>query len=220
MANFCPEGYLPTPASVVCAAQYWFPDKVAAIESAMAGSQVNSKSDFETAVKVFSQPAAPDPIRRAFEEIATQTVNRLRNSLHQSELKAYYFTDDGRYSVSPEFWATPQADGVLEAGIYWPFGKPFYRHESRPNYPLFLLQSELNALLSEPPAKKRPFPKAKMPDLVAALRTLDHLPTRDEQREALRNLPEFAQYQLTDDVLREAEKQVPRKPGRKPRIDR
>jgi hypothetical protein len=28
-------------------------------------------------------------------------------------------------------------------------------------------------------------------------------------------LPEFAQYRLTDDVLREAEKQVPRKPGRK-----
>ena len=54
-----------------------------------------------------------------------------------------------------------------------------------------------------------------MQDLVAALRTLDHLPNREEQREALRKMPEFERYHLTDDVLREAEKQVPRRPGRK-----
>ena len=52
-----------------------------------------------------------------------------------------------------------------------------------------------------------------MPELVAALRALEHLPNRKNQREALRK--QFKQYHLTDDVLRVVEKQVPRKPGRK-----
>ena len=78
------------------------------------------------------------------------------------------------------------------------------------------LQSELDALLSEQPPKKRTFHNSKMQALVAALRTLDHL-SRREQREAVRRLREFEQYHITDDVLREAEKRMPRKPGRKPR---
>ena len=53
----------------------------------------------------------------------------------------------------------------MELGTYWPFGKPTRWYESRPNYSLFLLQSELDALLTEQPAKKRPLPKAKMPEL-------------------------------------------------------
>ena len=88
-------------------------------------------------------------------------------------------------------------------------------YESRPNFSLFVLQSELDKLLTEQPAGKRPFPRTKMPDLVAALRTLGDLANREQQREALRKMPEFERYHLTDDVLREAEKQVPRRPGRK-----
>ena len=30
----------------------------------------------------------------------------------------------GRQSVSCDFWAAAQADGVMESGICWPFGKP------------------------------------------------------------------------------------------------
>ena len=104
-----------------------------------------------------------------------QTVHQLRNLLHEGKLKAYYFRDDGCHSVSRDFWATAQADGVMESGTYWPFGKPPRGYESRPNYSLFLLQLELDALLSERPATKRPLPNAKIPDLVAALRTLDDL---------------------------------------------
>ncbi len=141
-------------------------------------------------------------------------MHRLRNFLHQGNLKAYYFREDGCHSISREFWATDQASGVMESGTYWPFGEPTRWYESRPNHALFLLQSELDLLLSERPAKKRPFPNAKMPNLVAALRTLDNL-NREKQREALRKLPEFEDYRLTDDVLREAEKQAPRGPGRK-----
>ena len=113
-------------------------------------------------------------------------------------------------------WATAKADGVIETGTYWPFGEPRRVLDSRSDYWLFLLQSELDALLSEQPPKKRTFHNSKMQALVAALRTLDHL-SRREQREAVRRLREFEQYHITDDVLREAEKRMPRKPGRKPR---
>jgi hypothetical protein len=47
------------------------------------------------------------------------------------------------------------------------------------------------------------------------MRKLDERLNRKEQRKALRKLPEFERYHLTDDVFREAEKQVPRRPGRK-----
>jgi hypothetical protein len=36
-------------------------------------------------------------------------------------------------SVSPEFWATEQADGVMESGTYWPFGRSTRWYESRPS---------------------------------------------------------------------------------------
>ena len=216
MTDFCPDGYLPTQEAVLRAAQSWFPDKIAALEPAAAPqTQTEPKNDLEAAVRIFSQPHVPDAWQQAFEEIASQTVQRLRNFLHQGILTAYYFDDFGCHSVLREFWATAHAEGVIETGTYWPYGEQTRVYETRPNHPLFLLQSELDALLSEQPAKKRPFPKAKMPELVAALRKLEHLPNRKKQREALRKLPEFAQYHLTDVVFREAEKQVPREAGRK-----
>jgi len=66
-------------------------------------------------VRVFSQPQVPEAWRHAFEQIANQTVQRLRNFLHQGTLKAYYFGDDGCHSVLRDFWATAHADG--RAGI-------------------------------------------------------------------------------------------------------
>jgi hypothetical protein len=217
MTDFRPDGYLPTQDAVVRAAQHWFADKFAALEPVAASeTQTEQRNDLEAAVRVLSQPPIPDGWRHVFEEIRMLTVNRLRNFLHQGKLKAYYFGHDGRHSVSSDFWAMAHADVVIESGIYWPFGKPTNWHESRPNYSLFLLQSEVDALLSEQPANKLPLPRAKMPEVVAALRKLDDLPNREKQREALRKLPEFERYHLTDDVFREAEKQVPRKPGRKP----
>jgi hypothetical protein len=178
-----------------------------------AGSQSEAKPDdsIDAAVRAFSQPQVPD----ALKEIAIQAVRQLRNLLHQGKLHGYYFGHGGRHSVSRDFWATAEADGALESSIYSPFGRPTRFYDSRPNYSLLFLQSELDALLSEPHPKKKTFPRAKMPGLVAALRRLDDLPNREKQREALRKLPEFEPYHLTDDVFREAEKQVPRKPGRK-----
>ena len=95
----------------------------------------------------------------------------------------------------------------MEFGTDWPFGKPTHWYESRPNYSLFLLQSELDALLSEQPAKKRPLPAAKMPELVAALRQLDDLPNRAAQLQALCNMPEFREFKITDALFREAARQ-------------
>jgi hypothetical protein len=206
------------------AAQYWFGDRFAVVET-MEARAPECKDDqpnnsVEAAARAFSQASLPDALRHEFEDIARQTVHRLRNVLYQGkQLKAYYFgglLGNDRQAVSREFWATPAADGVLEAGTLWPFGRPNAWYERRPSYPLFLIRLELDALLSEQPVKKPGLPAGKMRNLIAALRTLDGLPNREKQREVLRKLPEFEQYHLTDEVLREAEKQVPRKPGRKP----
>ena len=215
MSDFCPDGYVPSQDALIRVAEFWFPDKIARLDTVAPDPQTKAESNFEAEVRAFSQPQIPEAWRHAFEEITTETVQRLRKFLHQSTLTAYYFDDFGRHGISREFWATAPADGVIETGTYWPLGKQMRIYETRPNYRLFLLQSELDGLLSEQPPNKRPFPKSKMPALVAALRTLDDL-SRRQQREALRRLPEFEQYHLTDGVLREAEKQVPSKPGRKP----
>jgi hypothetical protein len=77
--------------------------------------------------------------------------------------------------------------------------------------PLFLKESELDALLT---ANKRPLPQSKVRELAEAMRKLEDL-TRVEQRAALRQSTEFGQYHITDDQFREAERQVPRRSGRK-----
>jgi hypothetical protein len=214
MIDFCPDGYVPTPEAIVRAAKYWFPERCAALERAASPqSETQPDNSSEALARALSQPPGiPDALRHEFLDIVNPTIHRLRNFLHEGKLKAYYFRDDGSHFVSREFWATPDADGVMESGTYWPFGKASRWYESRPNYPLFVKQSELNAVLSDRPAQKRSFPGSKMPELVSALRALDHL-NREEQRKALRTSPEFGQYRLTDRVLREAEKQVPRDAG-------
>jgi len=116
MTDFCPDGYLPTRDAIVRASECWFPNKIAALKTAAAPeSQAKSDNNIEAAVRAFSLPQVPDAWRHAFEKIASQTVHRLRNFLHQGTLKAYYFTDNGRHSVSREFWATAHArrcDGI------------------------------------------------------------------------------------------------------------
>jgi hypothetical protein len=217
VSDFCPDGYLPTREAIVRAAECWFPDKIAALKSAAAPeSQTKPDSNLDVAARAFSQPQVPDAWRHAFEDIASQSVHRLRNFLHQGKLKAYYFGDDGSHSVSRGFWATAHADGVIESGIYWPFGKPTRSYETRPNYSLFLPQSELDLLLSEQPAKKRPLPKAKMPELVAALRELDGL-NRSAQLQALCNMPEFREFKITNALFREAARHLPRDAWRRSR---
>lgn len=230
MSDFRPDGYLPAPEAMFRAAGCWFPKQWDALWEAAAprsatNSDINSSTkpdnNIEAAVRAFSQSQIPaawqdDNWRHEFEDIWRQTAHQLRNFLHQDTIKAYYFDNNGCQVVACNFWASPAANGVLETGIYWPYGRPNARYEQRPSYPLFLKQLGLDALLSEQPAEKPGLPRTKMPDLVAALRTLNDFSNRSKQREAARKLPDFERYHLTDDVFREAEKQVPRKPGRKP----
>jgi hypothetical protein len=221
VSGYVPDGYMSVTDAVAEAARYWFGDRIAAIETAKPGTRASKDDEpdnsIEAAVRAFSQASLPDALRHEFEDIARQTAHRLRNLLHKGKLKAYYFVLDGAHSVSREFWATAQADGVLESGTYWPFGEPTRLYESRPNYLLFLPQSELDALLSEQPAQKRPLPNAKNPELVAALRKLEDLPNRAAQFQALCNMPEFREFAITNALFREAAKKAgPRRAGRKP----
>jgi hypothetical protein len=118
--------------------------------------------------------------------------------------------------VPREFWATTQADGVLESGTYWPFGQPSRVLEWQPNYRLlFLRETELQKLLTERPAEKRRLPRSKIPELVAALRELGG--NREAQYGALCELPQFQEFKITRADFREVARHLPRKGGRKSR---
>jgi hypothetical protein len=205
------------------AAGYWFPKQWAGLwEAAAPKSATKPDNNFDAVVRAFSQSPIPaawqdDAWRHEFVDIWTETAHRFRNFLHQDTIKAYYFDNNGRHAVACDFWPTPAADGMLETGIYWPFGGPNASFERRPSYPLFFGQSELDVLLSEQPARRRPLPGAKMPELVAALRKLDDLPNRTAQLQALCNMPEFREFKITNALFREAARQAPRGPGRKSR---
>jgi hypothetical protein len=216
--DFCPDGYLPALKVIAAAAQRWFGQRFSSLENATTSHQEMAlESHIERPVRIFSQPPIPDGCRQAFEEIKNETVHRLRNFLHEGELRGYYFGNDGRHTISPKFWVTAEAEGVLESGVYWPFGRPSRVYDQRPNYPLFLLQSELDTLLSAEPAKKRSLPRSKISDVVAALRELGGLPNRQAQYQALCELPQFREFEITRAVFREAARLVPRERGRKSR---
>jgi hypothetical protein len=183
---------------------------MATVERATGLQSKKPNNYVEAAWLALSSPQEPHALQREFQDILKQTVDRLRNLLHQGTLKACYFGKRGCVFVSHHFWATTDANGVTELGIYRPTSQ-------RPlcyGFALLLLQSELNALLSEQPPQKPPFPESKIPELVEAMRKLDNL-NRAQQRAALRESPEFQRYHLTDRRFREAEKQVPRSRGRK-----
>ncbi len=216
--DFCPDGYLPAPKGIAAAAQCWFAERFSSLENATTSQQeVASETPIEKAVRIFSQPLIPDDWRQALEEIMNGTVHRLRNLLHEGKLHGYYFEDDGSHTISRQFWATAKADGGLESGLYWPFGRPSRLFEQRPSYPLFLSQSELDSLLSAEPNKKRSLPRSKIPELVVALRELGGLPNREAQHKALCELPQFREFEITRADFREAARRVPRGPGRKSR---
>jgi hypothetical protein len=96
MNGFCPEGYISMQAAIVRAAAYWFSQRFAALDRA-AAPQLETKPDnsVEEMARAFSQPPVITNLRHELRDIANQTVHRLRDSLHQGKLKAYYFGDDG-----------------------------------------------------------------------------------------------------------------------------
>jgi hypothetical protein len=157
---FCPDGYMTVQEAIERFAQYWFSKRLAALDAATADELANSKdecdaSSIQQAARALSgQPSISEGLRQEVADVLTETEHRLRNFLHQGVISAYYFggvADQGRHGVAREFWATTGADGVLLSGMYFPFGKPRAWHEKRPSHPLFFLQSELEALLSDDP---------------------------------------------------------------------
>jgi len=218
VSQFCPDGYLPMRDAIVTAAQRWFVEEIAAFDRAVedqAKIDDAGKAGGDSMDRALSQ--AQPVMQMVAADIYQQTVDKLRNLLHLGKLTAYYFgslLDQARHAVPANFWATADADGVLEEGRHWPLGQ-----QIRFVRPLFLLVSEFDAQLSDQPARKRPLPEAKIPDLVAALRRFDYLP-RKEQRAAVCSTPEFEPYEITERVFREAEKTAGRRPpGRKRKRD-
>jgi hypothetical protein len=168
---FCPHGYLTSQVAILRAALHWFPEEIAALDTATARELAipdkrNSDNQEPTSVEALARALASPPsiseiLRQQIADVLIKTEHRLRSFLHQRVATAYYFGGlfgQGRHAVADEFWATTEADGMLLSGIIWPLGKPGSLFEQRPSYPLFLLETELNALLSADP--KSPLPSA------------------------------------------------------------
>ena len=218
MSSFCPDGYVTTPEAIYEAALSWHAERLAALEgSAAAVSSTGNRGVEALSWAISTQHRISQEVQQLYAEIVPKIVNRLRNLLYEGKLTAYYFGglfSTGRNAVPSEYWATVEADGVLEAGSYFPFGRPSHSFEQRLSYPLFLLKAELNEVLSEQ-QPTTPLPRARIPELVAALRELDHLPNRTTQFRTVRDLPQFQGYRITDRVMREAAQQATRPLGRR-----
>jgi hypothetical protein len=216
MSDFCPDGYLPTADALAEISLHLFPDYFEQLEHSLASQpEAREDSGVEKLARALSVPPPPAELS----EIGRETVDLVRKLSHQGELNLYYFDNHGRHTVPRDFLATPQADGLLETGVYWPFGQPSRMYEERPNYSVFVEQLELERLLNQETAetdKKRPLPVSMKSSLVEALRKLDHLP-RDAQFKALQELPEFSSFKITVAAFREAARKSPRDPGRKSR---
>lgn len=218
MFNFTPDGCVPTQQAVQIAANHWFTERIEALESAQTHQADDRPEDhIGKAVRAFSSPYIDQDQLQALKQIFIDTVQRLRDFLHQGRIDAYYFTSNGRQTLSRHFWASAEADGALEEGVYWPYGKPTRVFESRPRYQLVLKELDLETLLNPPVSKKRPLPESMTAALATALKSLDHLPNRAAQLEALRELPEFRGYEITHKKFREVTGTSPRKSGVKAR---
>jgi hypothetical protein len=208
VSEFCPDGYVSMSEAILRLAQRWFGEEMAAFNKAVEDDASKPDSSSPALVEFAQQTVA--------KEIFRKTVDKLRKLMHQGKPTAYYFGspfDRDRHPVEANSWATADANGVLEEGWYWPFGRQV-RYPVR----LFLLEAELDALLSDHPARKRRFPDVKYPDLVATLRKLD-LP-RKKQRATVRSMPEFEPYNITELVFRRAFRLAgQRGPGRKRQRD-
>jgi hypothetical protein len=162
--SFCPHGYLTSQDAIERAALKWFPEEIAALNAAAArelaipdklSSDNQEPTSVEALARALASPALiSDILRQQIADVLIKTEHRLREFLYQGMAAAYYFgglTGQGRHAVERELWATPEAEGLLLSGTFWPFGKPPSFYEQRPNHPLFLLESDLNALLSADP---------------------------------------------------------------------
>jgi hypothetical protein len=164
MNGFCPEGYVPIQKAIVSAAEYWFAQELAAIMAA-ATDRLAPKNERESGIQrlalSLSRLSISDDVRLEAADIMIRTANKLRHFLHEGRLlKACYFGDGlfaGRHDIASEFWATTDADHVLESGTFFPLGEPSSLRERRLNYLVFLLQAELDALLSEPKKPRHGF---------------------------------------------------------------
>jgi hypothetical protein len=229
---FCPEGFMLVEAAIVKAAHCWFPELLKEAVRQLATSDTNidaavqanidatvqaleqlnraDDSTIDAAVQVLFQlnrAEWPKPLWDAF----AHTLNRLRNSLHQGKIKAYSFTKNGPQPIGGHFWATSEADDVLETGRYWPNGEPsivdprepsILDEQRRPTM-LFFMRSEVDALLSKQPKR---LPESKIPEVAATLSKLPHL-SRPKQHEELRRL--YPQYLIPHRTFREVAKGVP-----------
>ena len=161
---FCPSGYLTSQEAIELCALQWFAAKFSELEAAATREQaargdptnVQELTPIEMAARAFSRTQGiSESLQQQLADVLVSTEHRLRNLLYQGALSAYHLDGmlaRGQHVISPDFWATEQAEGVLFSGRHWPFGKPRWFYEERPSYQVFLRELELASLLASPDA--------------------------------------------------------------------
>jgi hypothetical protein len=158
VSSFCPDGYVLTQVAILEALAHWFPERLA--ESGIPGTanlttedRKRNQSGVESLANALAQRPISSELQQTLEDLLPETVHRLRNIPYQGKrLTAYYFGSlfsEGRNAVSADFWATDAADGILEQGRYFPFGRPSRSFDQKPGY-LFLQMTELDFVLDGP----------------------------------------------------------------------
>jgi hypothetical protein len=161
MSDFCPDGYVPSQIAIIEASQKWFSERWAVVQTPNADNsaiEAEPRRGVNALAWALSQPPIPWEVQVMIADVVPKTVHRLRNYLFQDKLKAYYFGGlfEGRHEVHPAIWVTPQGDGVLESGIFFPLGKPDRSYQQPLNVPIFFQRVELDTLLQKPALPQTP----------------------------------------------------------------
>lgn len=120
MTSFIPNGFLPMSEAIMLVGQKHFEKELETLER-LQQPQASPRPD---------DSSSQDPVRfalmhrrrpeldKALSDIVKRSVNVLRGLLHRAELTATYFDAWGQQDVPSAFWATADADGVIERGVY------------------------------------------------------------------------------------------------------
>ena len=134
MSSFVPDGYLPIDEAFARAMKRWFADQI---------SKLEQEVEYDRAKRLEDLPTTDDPVRRAFlqagahegarkaavpklEGIKREAEVKFRNLLYAGKLTAHFSEPVSgiEWTIEAKRWATPATDGVIESGLYFPYGKP------------------------------------------------------------------------------------------------
>jgi hypothetical protein len=144
MSEFIPAGYVPSETALLRAVEMWFEPELADLQRKYEASSHSSVSDDPLRNWFARQSEQSAFLKTHGEPLLIKARDRFRQFLFEKKLTAYYFSvRHGRQAIEHRFWAAPEADGVIETGQYYPFGKPRRLGQSFPCERVLIQEAEL-----------------------------------------------------------------------------